>query len=234
MERLGFLPDTAEDGRKALAALENQTYDLIFMDCVMPVMNGFDTAREIRGKNALKQIPIIAMTAHAGAEIEETCLACGMNDHISKPVTSEGLAQMVDRWTQVSDTMELLELPQIPVPTEMIFDKEDLIRRVMGDDHFALELAVEFLKDLPRRRSLLKSAILRREPEAVRQEAHALKGSATNLSAPALREISCRIEAAAATGKTETAHHLLRELDSQIQNFKNALILSKLISLDDC
>lgn len=234
LERLGFLPDTAADGRQALSALDRQTYDLVLMDCVMPVLNGFDTAREIRRRSALRQLPIIAMTAHSGAEIEARCLECGMNDWIPKPVSAEDLAQGIDKWTQVPDTMELLELPQIPVPMEMIFDKEALIQRVMGDENFARELAVEFLKDLPRRRALLKSAILRREAEAARQEAHSLKGASTNLSAPALREISSRLEQAAATGKTDSTHHLLRELDSQIQHFKNALILSKLISLDDC
>ena len=234
LERLGFLPDTAENGRAAMAALERQNYDLILMDCVMPVMNGFETAREIRGTNALKQIPIIAMTAHTGAEIGEKCLESGMNDYISKPVTSKQLSDMIDKLIQLPETSELLELPQIPVPTQMIFDKTTLINRVMGDEGFARELAVQFLKDLPRRRSLLKTAIFQRDAEAVRIEAHSLKGSATNLSAPALREISYRIETAAAAGKTETAHYLLRELDSQIQHFKNALILSKLISLDDC
>ena len=234
LERLGFLPDTAENGKMAMAALERQNYDLILMDCVMPVMNGFETAREIRGNNALKQIPIIALTAHTGAEIGEKCIESGMNDYISKPVTSKQLGDMIDKLTQLPETLELLELPQIPVPTQMIFDKAALINRVMGDEGFARELAVQFLKDLPRRRSLLKTAIIQRDAEAVRLEAHSLKGSATNLSAPALREISYRIETAAAAGKTETAHHLLRELDSQIQHFKNALILSKLISLDDC
>ena len=234
LERLGYLPDTAENGKMAMAALENRNYDLILMDCVMPVMNGFETAREMRRMNALKQIPIIAMTAHTGAEIGEKCIESGMNDYISKPVTSKQLAETIDKWTQLPETLELLELPQIPVPPQMIFDRADLINRLMGDEGFARELAVQFLKDLPRRRSLLKMAIDQRNAEAVRLEAHSLKGSATNLSAPALREISYRIETAAAEGKTETAHHLLRELDSQIQHFKNALILSKLISLDDC
>ena len=115
----------------------------------------------------------------------------------------------------------------------MIFNKAELISRVMGDEGFARELALQFLKDMPRRRSLLKAAIDRRDAEAARLEAHTFKSSASSLSAPALRDTACRIETAAAGNNMESAHHLLRELDSQVQHFKNALILSKLISLDD-
>ncbi|MDH5298750.1 MAG: response regulator, partial [Desulfobulbaceae bacterium] len=86
-----------ENGREALSALERDTFDLILMDIQMPEMDGFEATAAIRKKENGEHIPIIAMTAHALKGDREMCLAAGMNDYVSKPITPEELLVAIER-----------------------------------------------------------------------------------------------------------------------------------------
>lgn len=106
LQKLGINALLAQDGADALAMLqEHQDIELIFMDCEMPVMDGYEATRQIR---ALEQhgkrppVTIIALTAHALPEHREKCLACGMNDHLAKPLSMDELVSMLQRWQMVT------------------------------------------------------------------------------------------------------------------------------------
>ncbi len=99
LEYYGYSVDVAEDGTRALSALEQRSYDLVIMDCQMRVMDGYETARRIRASQTLSSaptIPIIAVTASASAEDRERCLSAGMNDYMAKPLNFEALVVMID------------------------------------------------------------------------------------------------------------------------------------------
>lgn len=101
LEAQGCEVSIAENGRTALEITETQVFDLIFMDCHMPVMDGYDSAKAIRQREksqAGAQVPIIALTANAIHGDRDFCLAAGMDDYVSKPYTVEDLASMLDRW----------------------------------------------------------------------------------------------------------------------------------------
>ncbi len=126
LEKLGYRADVAGNGHEALAALARRSYDLVFMDCQMPEMDGFEATRRIREQEASRpglpdktsspslaalsstspvfsaidhpHVPIIAMTANAMEADRQQCLACGMNDFISKPITREALEGVLARW----------------------------------------------------------------------------------------------------------------------------------------
>ena len=105
LSRMGFNVDTAEDGQRAvgLVTARNGMYDLILMDCQMPVMDGYEATRCIRDWEALSQrepVVIIALTADATLEAEAACEKAGMNDYLSKPVSKERLKSTVSRWLQ--------------------------------------------------------------------------------------------------------------------------------------
>ena len=100
LHKAGLEFEVAGDGEQALAALRKSTFDLILMDCQMPVMDGFEATRRIRAAEAERggHIPILALTANTMEGDRETCLAAGMDAFIGKPFTAEALITALDRW----------------------------------------------------------------------------------------------------------------------------------------
>lgn len=101
--KCGIEPDTAENGRMALDRMREKVYDLVFMDCMMPEMDGYEATRRIRAGEAgeeSKEVVIIAMTANTSEESQEECLNVGMTDHMGKPVSPVKLVELVDRWAR--------------------------------------------------------------------------------------------------------------------------------------
>ena len=106
LKKLGHRADPAENGLKALQALENNHYDLVLMDCQMPVMDGYEATQRIRQNPQWQQLPIIAVTANVMQGDREDCLASGMNDYITKPYKREELRAVIERW-RPSDSAEV-------------------------------------------------------------------------------------------------------------------------------
>jgi CheY-like chemotaxis protein len=99
LERLGLRPDFAANGREAVEMFAMAPYDLIFMDCQMPQMDGYEAAREIRRRETSgRRVAIIAMTAEAMAGSRENCIAAGMDDYIAKPVKPSDLLGTLEQW----------------------------------------------------------------------------------------------------------------------------------------
>ena len=101
LEKLGLRADVAANGREVLDMYAMLPYDIILMDCQMPELDGFETAREIRQREAPgSHVTIIALTAEAVAGCEERCLRAGMDDYISKPFSYDNLVKILNRWLQ--------------------------------------------------------------------------------------------------------------------------------------
>jgi PAS domain S-box-containing protein len=99
LEKLGFRVDVAADGQAALDAWQTGRYQLILMDCQMPVMDGYETTRRIRElESGGKHIPIIALTAHAMKGADNECRAAGMDGYLSKPIDRDQLQNTLSRW----------------------------------------------------------------------------------------------------------------------------------------
>ena len=100
LRTLGYPVDAASNGHEVLAALENKHYDLVLMDCQMPELDGYETTRQIRRQKSgrWKDLPIIAVTAHAMKGDREKCLEAGMNDYISKPFQQHELQEVLEHW----------------------------------------------------------------------------------------------------------------------------------------
>ena len=102
VQKLGYQVNLVTNGKEAIEALSNEDYGLIFMDCQMPEMDGFEACREIRKAETRVRIPIVAITANAMKGDRERCLAAGMDDYVSKPFKQEDLRIVIERWMPVA------------------------------------------------------------------------------------------------------------------------------------
>jgi CheY-like chemotaxis protein len=100
-EKLGCHIDLASNGREAVDMATQSRYDIIFMDCFMPELDGYSASRELRELEQTEyRVPIIALTANAMADDRSKCIAAGMDDYLSKPVGIEDLRKSIERWVR--------------------------------------------------------------------------------------------------------------------------------------
>ncbi|HAN03791.1 MAG TPA: hypothetical protein DCQ25_00735 [Elusimicrobia bacterium] len=209
LERLGYAADVAANGLEAVAAVKRQHYDLILMDCQMPEMDGFQATAEIRRLEADgRRTPIVAMTANALQGDREKCLEAGMDAYIPKPVRLEVMAETLKRWDSRLDSFVIAELKDLAGP---------------DDKAFMTELAGTYLKDLPGRLAAIRAAVAARDAEALRQAAHALKGSSGNIGAQRLQKVCLLLEEAGRAGSAEVPAALLADLDAEAAGARIAL-----------
>ncbi len=101
IEKMGHDVLVVDDGQEAIEALERETYDVVFMDCAMPVLDGYTATERIReSKTGFANVPIVALTAHAMEGDRERCLEAGMNDYLSKPVRAEEIDAVLEKWLE--------------------------------------------------------------------------------------------------------------------------------------
>lgn len=104
---MGLSVDTVENGAEAVEAVRQEAYDLVLMDVHMPVMDGLDATRAIRGLGGgVGRIPIIALTANVGREQVQTCLEAGMNGHLAKPIDVNQMARTLSDWLNADEARE--------------------------------------------------------------------------------------------------------------------------------
>ena len=180
LEKLGCSVDVAHDGAEALAAAERRQYDLIFMDCRMPNMDGFEATRILREREQPGvHVPIAAMTADVLDDGRDKCLAAGMDDYISKPVTNDKLILALERWGRKGSAGKSAASEDVRVQVdEKIMNG---LREVLEDELPALVQA--YLDDVPQRLAELRGALEARDIRAAERQAHTLKGSSKSLGA---------------------------------------------------
>lgn len=195
---------SAENGEIALDMLQQKHgFDLVLMDCQMPVMDGYkatQTWRQIEADRGLPHLPIIAMTANAMAEDRQRCLDVGMDDYLSKPVDRKLLEHVMVKW------MMHRAAPSCPKPVSAanaaVLPALDMtvvadLQEVMGSDYQSLVRI--YLEDSPKLISQIQTALTHRDCQALVAPAHTLKSSSANLGAIALSEMAKTIEKNART-----------------------------------
>lgn len=196
---LGYSVDEAETGREALQAMERQKYDLILMDCHMPEMDGFEATQAVRrtdGPN--RYTPIVAVTATIESHVREACLAAGMDDFASKPVSSRELLSLLKRW---------IEPPASPALDDA---KVEILRKTAAG--LIGELIGLYMEDAPVRMRTIRDAVERRDASALAASSHALRSSSGNVGAMRVAEICAKLETMGREGTTEGAPAMVEEL----------------------
>ena len=198
LEHLGCELEIVENGFQAVSAFFSRNHDLILMDCQMPIMDGYRSAREIRRQEkGGDRVPIIAITAAAMPEEREKCLASGMDDYIPKPIDESLLLRCLARWFKAPRGAAS---PPGPVGQEL--DESRLQRLVEVGRAAGRDLVSEILKDFGRR-SLelvqeLRGALTRGDRQSMEGAAHSLRGSAGVVGAVSLADACKNLEEAAA------------------------------------
>ncbi|HYD29880.1 MAG TPA: response regulator [Azospirillaceae bacterium] len=199
LERAGHRVDVAADGAEAVTAVKRLSYDIVLMDLQMPVMNGLEATRAIRAlAGSAGQVPIVAMTASTLSPDIEACLAAGMNDYLTKPLTRERLAVVVAHWQARGDAPTGEGSPDLD---------PGLSRQLVEDlgQMDAAEVYATFLTEGAQRILALGEGAGRRDIAALEREAQALRGSATDLGFTRLAALAASVAEVARTGDQDEA-----------------------------
>ncbi len=215
LEKQGHAVTIAADGKKALAALQKDSYDLVLMDIQMPEMNGWEATRSIREseKATGEHIPIAAMTAHAMKGDQERCIAAGMDEYLTKPIHTPELLALVDKIGSRKTAARRIELTSAGAGPGRSIDLGAALSRLDGHRESFDEMAQLFREGCPKIMDDIRGAVEARDAWALEHHAHNLKGSSANLGAAAVSRAAAALEDCARSGKLERADALLKSLD---------------------
>ncbi len=225
LRKLGCTADAVANGMEAVDAVRRIPYDVVLMDCQMPELDGYEATRRIRrmelelAATGRPPVHIIALTANALGGDRETCLSAGMNDYLSKPVRLPDLEAGLRRARDLIGKRPTPK-PQPPAsPDDTAIDPAVFagLRALQepGEADPIAELAGLFLQDTPPRVEAIHAASNLSDITALREAAHTLKGSASNLGARRLAGVCARIETAARQNDAAAAAALLPQLDEE-------------------
>ena len=207
LHSLGYKADIVANGQEVLEMLDNIAYDLILMDCQMPILDGLKTTKVIRSRPISsfvnhRQPIVIAITANAMKEDQQSCLDAGMDDYFSKPITKDKLATLLELWSSRIIAGRVVTIPD-PEPaflmtnnplTDLPIDWQHLHQISDNDPEFELEILKVFVEDSLFHVEGIKAAITVNDFHQLAREAHHLKGSSGNVGATAMRKIAEELE----------------------------------------
>jgi signal transduction histidine kinase/ligand-binding sensor domain-containing protein/CheY-like chemotaxis protein/HPt (histidine-containing phosphotransfer) domain-containing protein len=218
LERMGYEVDIVSNGADAVAAWETGRYQLILMDCQMPVMDGYQAARAIRlRERGAHHVPIIALTADAMKGAEQQCRDAGMDDYLTKPLERARLGATIERHLAPSSSgSKLVESiqrsPGAPVASDAPVDWERFMTTMDGDNEFAQELVRVFIDSGDAALRDISAALGRGDLAAVGRAAHSFKGSSASIRAQSASAAAAELEEAVRAGFTDQISQLEEQL----------------------
>ncbi|MBD2740455.1 response regulator [Coleofasciculus sp. FACHB-1120] len=212
LKKLGYEANVAANGQEALWMRSQVNYDLILLDCQMPILDGYETAKKIRQlEGDARQIIVIAMTANGMKANWERCLNAGMDDYLLKPVSEEELAAKLEKWSQnitknkqkiASASIELAKgFPPVyssnDIDESSIDNWVDLNRLddiTLGDMRLRKEILQAFLEDTKANLLSIKSATLSKNFDSIEHKAHQIRGASANVGVNELKFLANQLE----------------------------------------
>lgn len=242
VQQMGYRADLTANGIETLAALDRQPYDIIFLDVMMPEMDGLEATRVIRERQRdIKKFPnyktpiiIVAMTASVMPEDRDKCLQAGMDDYIAKPVRPEDVRAVIERWgPKFSTTQPPASASTAPPPApasstpppaatavpsdEPSVDMERLMDFTDGNPESLRELVTLYLEQTSEQIGQLKVAVGKGDAAAVRQLAHSCAGASATCGmkrlVPLLRTLERQGDEKNLTGASEICENAAQEFE---------------------
>jgi TMAO reductase system sensor TorS len=233
LEDLGCTVELVNNGFEAVKAIKKATYDLVFMDCQMPFMDGYQATQEIRqfeaSKNPGRHTPIIALTAHALTEDEAKCKEAGMDGWVTKPFTRQDLSKVLQKWLSqeqilpdqpalTTDLHTLAKASNVVEDTTAInvefFTRQFRLDNV-DDLAFITSLTKAFQQNAAQTLSALQQSIDNQDAEQVRKLGHGLKSLSTNVGSGRLTELCIIMEQAGKNNDLEDTQSLLESMKQE-------------------
>lgn len=232
LAKYGLEADLANNGQEALEQLTKVAYDLVFMDCQMPIMDGYKATQHIRDSKSSVQnhsIPVIAMTANAMEGDREKCISSGMDDFISKPVDPAKLLKILEKWLakdegnqEHSDSKQEV-IDEAEGAEELVFDYAAMSERLMDDQELIKLIADAYLTDMPVQIEQLKTFVQDGDVEQAAAQAHKIKGASSNVGAMALSALAFIMEQAGKKGDMDTIRLNVVALEQCFEQIKSKM-----------
>jgi PAS domain S-box-containing protein len=238
IKKLGYEVEAVDNGQRVVdeLLLGAQRYALILMDCQMPELDGFEATRIIRqieNDTGRQRIPIVAMTANAMQSDRDACMAAGMDDYISKPVTLDGLKQALEHWGRGPASFTSQPVGEYEQRADTITPLDENILnavrelQVTGDPDFLTELIDLYLRESTKQMESLRKAIVDNDFSNLRRMAHNLKGASGNLGAMVLMGYCNELEELTERGDMDVVRGYLPRIELEYARVRTALIEQK-------
>jgi CheY-like chemotaxis protein len=243
LNTLGYGSDIAVNGAEALELLARNCYDLVLMDCQMPVMDGYEASRRIReqeqavaGQAPPERIPIVALTAHALEGDREKALESGMDDYLTKPFTMEQLTAVLDHWLSGKEGPAEVPTSSFAAKSQEAVSRGDKAPPI---DHTVLngilllngekcqeivdKVLLRYLDTTPDVLDQISAALAVDEAKTVEVAAHSLKSSSGMIGALRLSDLFRNLEQDAREGDLTRCYAILSTIETEYQRVRVAL-----------
>ena len=235
LARYGHAVTVAGNGAEAVQIWQSGagTYDLIFMDVQMPVMDGFQATRRIRELESYRggHIPIVAMTAYAMKEDRDRCSEAGMDDYISKPFQPEDIVSVFKRLTFIDAKNQPPVVQQPPSPAEvpqvdtaesqeLVFNRPELLKRLGNQESLIAQFIAMFIETVDQDLPVLEEAIAADDIKTAATRAHSIKGVTGNIGANRMCSVARDLDAYAKAGDIAGLKAHIAPLRSEYERFK--------------
>jgi two-component system sensor histidine kinase/response regulator len=231
LEDLNLEVEVVENGMEAVATFESDLFDIVFLDCQMPELDGYAAARIIKKLQEQREthIPVIAMTANALEGSKADCLAAGMDDYIAKPIEPVELEKILRNWskdpekistiTQRLNTSQNISIRLNSIPSEPMIEIETLASRFSETNY--KQLLTMFADTASDEVATMQDHLGNTDYHSVRSAAHSFKGACGTICAPILASTLQELEAAASQSDVTQCETLLTRLEAEV---KKALV----------
>ena len=254
LRSFGYDADLVGNGKEVLKLLECIHYDIILMDCQMPEMDGYETTIAIRQLDSEKsKIVIMAMTANALKEDRDRCIACGMDDYLSKPIRKEDVARKLAEWEKKIFAQNAIASSSIitsEVTTTAIIDNINVDANSLdpnfnnleslplidwtyidsiadGSEEFKAEILQTFFESTSESLGQLEEAIAENNYDEIARIAHFIKGASSNLGMISIAAIANDLQQVGENQKEENMQEMFKKMQSLFSQIQNSLLSSK-------
>jgi CheY-like chemotaxis protein len=241
LEKSGCEVSLAENGQRALELLQEESFDLIFMDIQMPIMGGLEATQRIRAgeQGTGARVPIVSMTAHAMSSDRDRCMQVGMDGYLTKPIRIAEVHAVLEAWLP-ERALDAVQAPvdpreggafaregSMPTPSPsslaaQVLDIESALRQLDGDRELFREALTAFLRLAPTLVDELAAALSQGDADALQRAAHSLKGSSAGIGARQVFLSAQRMEELGIQDALQAIPDLLAELDAQLRQLHQA------------